>query len=246
MSSTAEHTGTNEHGQPIGREVEWSPRPVPAPVVLEGRHVRLEPMGPEHVESVWAATCGEDDDSLWTYLFQERPRERRELADLLAAGIADPATVLFAIVPTARGEAAGFCSLMRVDATHGSVEVGGINFGRGLQRTRAATEAMWLLMHHVFDDLGYRRYEWKCDSLNEPSRRAARRLGFVEEGRFRNAVVYKGRNRDTDWFSITDLEWPRVDTTLRAWLGDDNFDEAGRQRAPLAAYVPGAVASTGA
>ena len=99
---------------------------------------------------------------------------------------------------------------MRIDPTMGSIEVGGIAFGRQLRRSRAATEAMALLMRHAFDELGYRRYEWKCDSLNAPSRRAAIRLGFIWEGRFRNALVYKGRNRDTDWFSITDLEWPRV------------------------------------
>ena len=127
---------------------------------------------------------------------------------------------------------------MRIDPQMGSIEVGGIAFGRQLQRSRAATELQALLMRHVFDDLGYRRYEWKCDSLNAPSRRAALRLGFIWEGRFRNAVVYKGRNRDTDWFSITDGEWPRVRAALDAWLDDDNFDDMGRQRTRLAARAP--------
>ena len=207
---------------------------MPRPVVLEGRTVRLEPLGHEHVDDLFEATCGAVDDALWTYLFQDRPASRDELAALLAAGVADPATVMFAIVPSTTGRAAGFCSLMRIDASHGSVEVGGINFGRSLQRTRAATEAMALLMRHVFDDLGYRRYEWKCDHLNAPSRRAAERLGFVWEGCFRNAVVYKGRNRDTDWFSITDVEWPVVSRSLDEWLDDANFDQSGRQRTSLA------------
>jgi RimJ/RimL family protein N-acetyltransferase len=120
----------------------------------------------------------------------------------------------------------------------GSIEVGAIALGRQLQRSRAATELQALLMRHVFDDLGYRRYEWKCDSLNAPSRRAALRLGFIWEGRFRNALVYKGRNRDTDWFSITDGEWPRVRAALDAWLDDDNFDDLGRQRTRLTARAP--------
>ena len=123
----------------------------------------------------------------------------------------------------------GFCSLMRIDPVMGSIEVGGIAFGRQLQRSRAATEAMALLMRHAFDDLGHRRYEWKCDSLNAPSRRAAIRLGFIWEGRFRNAVVYKGRNRDTDWFSITDAEWPRLRAAHEAWLDPANFDANGHQ-----------------
>lgn len=228
-------TTTNEHGQRIGREVDWVPRPRPEPVLLEGKGVRLEPMSAEHVDDLFEAVCGERDDSLWTYLFQERRTTRDELAALLEAAIADPATVPYAIVPVETGRAAGFCSLMRIDAAMGSVEVGGICFGRQLQRSRAATEAMYLLMRHAFDDLGYRRYEWKCDSLNAPSRRAAVRLGFIWEGRFRNALVYKGRNRDTDWFSITDREWPRVRKALEDWLDDRNFDAMGRQRVRLAA-----------
>jgi hypothetical protein len=120
----------------------------------------------------------------------------------------------------------------------GSIEVGAIALCRQLQRSRAATELQALLMRHVFDDLGYRRYEWKCDSLNAPSRRAALRLGFIWEGRFRTALVYKGRNRDTDWFSITDGEWPRVRAALDAWLDDDNFDDLGRQRTRLTARAP--------
>jgi RimJ/RimL family protein N-acetyltransferase len=228
-------TTTNDHGQPIGRPLAWEPRPRPEPVVLEGRGVRLEPLGAQHVEQLYGALCGEDDDRLWTYLFVERPRTREELAAFVESAAADPGQVAFAIVPTETDRAAGFCSLLRIEPEMGSVEVGWINLGRQLQRSRAATEAMYLLVRHVFDDLGYRRYEWKCDSLNEPSRRAAIRLGFIWEGRFRNALVYKGRNRDTDWFSITDGEWPRVRAALEAWLDDRNFDPAGRQRVRLAA-----------
>lgn len=227
--------GTNDHGQPLGRPVDWTPAARPAPVVLEGRGVRLEPIGPQHVDALFSALCRQDDEPLWTYLSWERPRTRDELATIVEDGAADPDRVMFAIVAQETGRAVGFCSLMRIDPDNGSIEVGQIAFGRQLQRSRAATEAMALLMRHAFDDLGYRRYEWKCDSLNGPSRRAAIRLGFIWEGRFRNALVYKGRNRDTDWFSITDLEWPRVRAAFDAWLDDDNFDDMGRQRARLAA-----------
>ncbi|RYC12972.1 GNAT family N-acetyltransferase [Nocardioides zhouii] len=230
---------TNEHGQLLGRPVDWTPATAPASdVVLAGAGVRLEPIGHQHVDDLYAATCGKDDDPLWTYLFWDRPRDRDELARIVQHGEADPGQVMYAIVAVETGRAVGFCSLMRIDPTMGSIEVGGIAFGRQLQRSRAATEAMALLMRHAFDELGYRRYEWKCDSLNAPSRRAAIRLGFIWEGRFRNALVYKGRNRDTDWFSITDLEWPRVSQELDAWLDDSNFDDRGSQRVRLAARPP--------
>ena len=225
----------NEHGQRIGRELDWAPRPEAVATVLEGQGVRLVPLGSEHVDALFAGLCREDDDALWTYLFWERPRTRDEMAALVEGLEADPGAVPLAIVARETGDAVGFCTLLRIDPVMGSVEVGGIVFGPQLQRSRAATESMYLLMRHAFDDLGYRRYEWKCDSLNGPSRRAAIRLGFIWEGRFRNAVVYKGRNRDTDWFSVTDLEWPRVKKAMEDWLDDRNFDAAGRQRVRLAA-----------
>jgi len=224
--------------QRIGRPVDWTPARRPEKVTLDGAGVRLEPIGPQHVDDLVEAVCGPDDDALWTYLFWERPRDRDEMAAIVERGAADDDRVMFAIVPTETGRAIGFCSLMRIDPEMGSIEVGGIAYGRRLQRSRAATEVQALLMRHVFDDLGYRRYEWKCDSLNAPSRRAAIRLGFIWEGRFRNAVVYKGRNRDTDWFSIIDLEWPRVSRALDEWLDDRNFDSMGRQRVRLAARPP--------
>ena len=230
---------TNVHGQRLGRPVDWTPATAPAKdAPLQGQGVRLEPIGPQHVDDLYSAVCGPDDDPIWTYLFWDRPDDRDAMARIVAHGEADPGQVTYAIVPVETGRAVGFCSLMRIDPAMGSIEVGGIAFGRQLQRSRAATEAMALLMRHAFDDLGYRRYEWKCDSLNGASRRAAIRLGFIWEGRFRNAVVYKARNRDTDWFSITDLEWPRVSKALDDWLDDRNFDAMGRQRVRLAARPP--------
>jgi RimJ/RimL family protein N-acetyltransferase len=138
------------------------------------------------------------------------------------------------IVSLASGEAAGAASLLRTDRANGSTEVGHINYSPALQRTPIATEAMYLLMRRVFDELGYRRYEWKCDSLNLPSRRAAERLGFTYEGTFRQAVVYRQRNRDTAWFSILDTEWPAIAAAFRRWLDPSNFDAAGLQRRSLA------------
>jgi RimJ/RimL family protein N-acetyltransferase len=142
------------------------------------------------------------------------------------------AAVTFAILPEGLG-AQGLASLMRIDAVQGCVEIGAIIWSRRLQRTRAATEALALVARHVFDDLGYRRLEWKCDSLNEPSRAAAARLGFTYEGRFRQAMVYQGRNRDTDWFSIVDAEWPTLRAAYDAWLDPSNFDAEGDQRQRL-------------
>ena len=156
----------------------------------------------------------------------------REYLGRLAAS-ADP--LHFALVDAASGKAAGTAALMRFEPLHGVIEVGYISFSPLLKNTRASTEAMYLLMAYVFDELKYRRYEWKCDSLNAPSRSAAKRLGFQFEGIFRNAVVYKNRSRDTAWFSITDAEWPAVRKGFELWLDPDNFDAAGCQRRGLAA-----------
>ncbi len=231
-------THRNQHGQPVGHPLpDWTPRPAPEPVRLAGVYVRLEPAGPRRATELFAAVCAPDDDPLWTYRSAPMPATPEELARLLAADADSPSVVTFALIPGGAAEAAtaeGLASLMRADPAHGSVEVGSILYSRRLQRTVAATEAMVLLARHVFEDLGYRRYEWKCDALNEPSRQAARRLGFTYEGRFRNAVVVKGRNRDTDWFSITDEEWRRLEPAYRQWLDPANFDEDGRQRSSLA------------
>jgi RimJ/RimL family protein N-acetyltransferase len=231
----------NSSGQYVGDVVPgWETRPAPEPVTLAGRYVRVVPLSSVHYADLFAAVCGPDDDGLWTYRPVAKPTS---LADLWMhlAGLVDSAVDLtFALVPLEGGSANrahGIASYMRVDPRTGQVEVAGILLGRTLQRTRAATEAIHLLMRHAFDDLGYRRFEWKCDSLNEPSRRAARRLGFVYEGRFRNHMVTQGRNRDTDWFSVTAEEWPRVSAAHQAWLDTGNFDEAGRQRARLSDFL---------
>jgi RimJ/RimL family protein N-acetyltransferase len=233
---TLDRVNTNQFGQRIGRAVDWTPREAPTPVWIEGKGVRLEPLSPEHAVDLYVSLCRLDSAANWTYLPEEMPRDRDEMAALVDR--LRTSAVTFAIVPLETGKAAGYCQLMRPDPAQGSVEIGNINLSRQLQRSRGATEMHYLLMHHVFEDLGYRRYEWKCDSLHDKSRRAAMRLGFIWEGRFRNAVVYKGRNRDTDWFSITVEEWPRVRRALEQWLDDRNFDDHGYQLVRLAARPP--------
>ncbi len=229
----------NQHGQPVGDPVPgWAGARPPARVALTGESVRLEPVVAAHAEALVAALGGPGDQLLWTYRLQPMPVDLEAMRELVVAAAADPTTVTFAIVPAGAAEQpAGLATLMRVDAAQGSIEVGSILYARSLQRTRAATEAMWLLMRHVFDDLGYRRYEWKCDSLNQPSRVAARRLGFHYEGRFRQAMVTRGRNRDTDWFAMTDGDWRRLAPAYAAWLDPENFDANGRQRTSLSALT---------
>ncbi|WP_460853084.1 GNAT family N-acetyltransferase [Nocardioides montaniterrae] len=222
---------TSTEVPPVGAEVAgWEPRPRPEPVTLEGRYVRVEPLSSAHYSDLFAATCGEGDDELWTYRPIHRPTKLPDLWMHLAGVLeAHPTFALVPVEGDRAGRATGVASYHRIEPAHGQVEVGGVLFGKDLQRTRAATEAIHLLLRYAFEDLGYRRFEWKCDSLNEPSRRAAARLGFTYEGRFRNHMVVKGHNRDTDWFSITDTEWPGVRRAHELWLDPKNFGLDRRQ-----------------
>ena len=227
----------NAFGQSVGDVVpEWEIRPAPEPVTLQGRYLRVVPLDSVHYADLFVALCGPDDDASWTYRPIAKPTSLASLWMHLAGVAAAPGTLTFALVPeegARAGLASGIASFHRIDPRTGQVEVAGVLHAQTLQRTRAATEAIHLLMRYAFDDLGYRRFEWKCDSLNEPSRRAALRLGFTYEGQFRNHMVTQGRNRDTDWFSVTGEEWPEVRATHEEWLDPDNFDEEGRQRTSL-------------
>ncbi|CAN5709337.1 GNAT family protein [soil metagenome] len=227
----------NEFGQLVGDVVtDWTPRPWPTPVRLVGRHVALEPLRVAHAADLHAALCDDADRPLWTYRPTDPPADVAEMVTLVEATLAAPVLETWAVVPTAgarAGRAAGLTSFMRIDVATGQAEVAGVLYARHLQRTPASTEATHLLMRWAFDELGYRRFEWKCDSLNEPSRRAATRLGFRYEGRFRHHLITKGRNRDTDWFSVTDTEWPAVRAAHEAWLDPANFADDGAQRTPL-------------
>ncbi len=227
----------NELGQPIGPALpDWSPRARPPRTPIEGRFCRVEPLDPgRHAVDLFAAISDDIEGRNWTYLpYGPFPSFDPYRAHLEAAARRDDPLV-HAIVERSSGLAVGVASLMRIDPAAGVIEVGGINYSPRLQRKPAASEAMYLLMRRVFDELGYRRYEWKCDALNAPSRAAAQRLGFRYEGLFRQATVYKGRSRDTAWFSILDREWPALRAAFERWLDPANFDAAGHQRTSLAA-----------
>ena len=228
----------NEYGQLVGDRVQWQPRPRPQPVRLAGRYVTLEPLSTDHAEGLYETLCGPADRPLWTYRATDAPRDVTEMTALIEGQRATAELVPFALIPRS-GKAAGLASYTRIDPNTGQIEIAGVLFARQLQRTRAATEAIHLAMRHAFDDLGYRRFEWKCDSLNEPSRSAARRLGFRYEGCFRAHMITKGRNRDTDWFSVTDLEWPQVRAAHQQWLDPANFDDDEQQRVPLSSLTAG-------
>ncbi len=226
-----------ENPLPLGPPVPgWVPRPVPPRVAMTGRWCRVEPLdGSTHATDLFAANSRDMQGRMWTYL-NEQPfaseADYRAWVERAAAGD-DP--LFFAIVDLASGEAHGLASYLRIEPGDGVIEVGNITYSPLLQRTTAATEAMYLMMRRAFDELGYRRYEWKCNALNAGSRSAALRLGFTYEGTFRQARVVKGRNRDTAWYSITDAEWPRIRTAFEAWLDPANFDAAGHQLSPLEA-----------
>jgi RimJ/RimL family protein N-acetyltransferase len=208
--------------------------PRPDRVTLSGRHVNIVPVDPAaHAPALYRESHAEGHESLWRYLFagpfSDEPAFREYLDQRAAAE--DP--LFFTIVDAHSGVPRGYASLMRIEPTHRVIEVGNILYLPTLQRTVGATEAMYLMARYVFDDLGYRRYEWKCDSLNEPSRRAALRLGFTFEGIFRQHMIVKGKNRDTAWYSILDTEWPGRRAAFERWLDPSNFNADGRQKKPL-------------
>ncbi len=227
----------NEYQQPVGAPLpDWSLRWRPALHVLEGHYCRLEPLDvARHANDLFAAYAQAPDGRDWTYMgvgpFTDADSYRTYCEQAAASN--DP--LHYAVIDMRKGRAVGTLSLMRIDAAQGVVEVGHVMFSPLLKRTPISTEAQYLLMQYVFADLGYRRYEWKCDSLNAPSREAAARLGFQFEGIFRQAMVYKGRNRDTAWFSILDSEWDPLKAAFECWLAPGNFAEDGRQRVSLAA-----------
>ena len=229
----------NALGQPIGFPVEgWTARPRPPRTAIEGRYCRVEPIDPDrHAADLHAANREDAEDRIWTYLgygpFETLDDYRAWMAAMCLCD--DP--LFHAIVEQASGKAVGIASYLCIEPAVGVIETGHINYAPRLQKTAAATEAMFLMMRRVFDELGYRRYEWKCDALNAGSRAAAERLGFTYEGIFRQATLYKGRNRDTAWYAITDADWPAIKTAFERWLDDANFDADGRQRESLSALM---------
>jgi RimJ/RimL family protein N-acetyltransferase len=216
----------------------WNPVSLPRPTLFEGRYVRLEPLSAEkHNADVWRAAKSHNE--VWDYLADGPYGAEVDLRSALEAKESGNTAVFLAIVPLASGKAEGYASYMRMDPANGVIEVGNILMTPSLQKTTAATEAMYLMARHVFEDLGYRRYEWKCNANNAPSRRAALRYGFTFEGIFRQHMIVKGRNRDTAWFSMLDTEWPARKTAFESWLDPGNFDAEGRQRRSLAEIASG-------
>jgi RimJ/RimL family protein N-acetyltransferase len=223
----------SEDASPLGEPVDWTPaRPPVRGVALRGDRVSLEPLDPARHADALAESA--DVDRVWAYLPYGPFAERAAFDDYLAALAASEDPLAYAIVDPAASAARGVCTFLRIEPAHGAIEIGHIWMSPALQRTREATEAIFLLARHAFEALGNRRLEWKCNALNAASCRAAERFGFTYEGTFRQAQVIKGRNRDTAWYSMLDREWPAIRAGFAAWLDDANFDAQGRQRARMA------------
>ena len=208
---------------------DFVPPPRPEPMILRGEHVTLSPLRRADAAALFAAFEGAD--AMWDYMSVGPFATEAELSDWIA-GVEASTDPLFLSIAPAGEAAAGFGSFLRITPAAATIEIGFLAFSPRLQRSVAATEAMYLMMKWAFE-AGYRRTEWKCDTLNLPSRRAAQRLGFSYEGTFRQAMVVKGRNRDTAWFAVIDTEWPALDAAFRAWLDPVNFDASGRQKVAL-------------
>ena len=211
-----------------------APHPAKAPpqrIVLDGRYVRLEPIGPQHVTSLYRAIALEP--SRFDYLLTEPPGSEAELAAWVESAARETDPMVWAVVDRQTGAAEGRQSLMRIVPEHGVIEIGGVYWGPHMARRRTATEALFLAARYVFDELGYRRFEWKCNDRNEASKAAALRFGFQFEGVFRQHMIVKGENRDTAWFAMLDGDWPRLRAEYLRWLDPSNFDAGGQQISKL-------------
>lgn len=219
---------------PIGPEVDTWPRPLPSRQKFQGRRVALEPLSRRHAAELFEAAQFAEDS--FTYMSFSPWKSVAEVEALIAGFYADPNAAFWAVRPVTTGRVTGFLSLMNIEPRNAAIELGNIWFGPELRRTRAATEAMFLALRHAADDLGYRRLVWKCNALNEPSRRAALRLGFSYEGTLRAHMVVKGRERDTAMYSIIAPEWPGCRDAILSWLDEGNFDAEGNAVKPLAEF----------
>ncbi|WP_198377026.1 GNAT family N-acetyltransferase [Neoroseomonas rubea] len=213
-----------------------SPRPLPARIPHRGQSVDLEPLHLRHTQELWQAMQTDRGGASWAYMGYGPFADEAALRGFLGGFATTHDPIAWAVRPHATGTADGWLTLMEIFPAHAHIEIGNIWFSPRMQRTRAATEAMFLLMRHAMDDLGYRRLTWKCNALNMPSRRAAARLGFTYEGTLRNLLVVKGRRRDTAWFSILAEEWPACRDAIAGWLDAANWDAGGRPKRSLAAF----------
>jgi RimJ/RimL family protein N-acetyltransferase len=212
----------------------WTARPRPERKTLEGRYVRLEPLSAAwHGDGLFEAATTANADERFRWLGEYPPESRAAFQPWLDKAEASEDPLYFTVIDKASGRVAGRQTFLRIDTANGVIEIGHIHWGPLMQRKPAATEAQFLFMRYIFDELGYRRWEWKCNNRNEPSKRAALRFGFQPEGVFRQAMVIKGENRDTAWYSIIDKEWPALKPTYEAWLDPANFDASGQQKRRL-------------
>jgi RimJ/RimL family protein N-acetyltransferase len=232
--------GVTESHAPIGALIDASPAKRPERTLLSGRVVDLVPLNADaHADALFEGANGGDNDRVWTYLFDGPYADRAAFRAGIEAKAKSEDPLFFAIVDKASGKAVGYQTFLRIEPQHRVIEVGNIMYTPRMQRSVGATEAQYLFARYVFDTLGYRRYEWKCNALNAPSKRAALRFGFSFEGVFRQHMIVKGRNRDTAWFSMLDSEWPKRRAAFEQWLAPGNFDAAGRQRIALSALNEG-------
>jgi len=212
----------------------WTARERPSATAIEGRFVRLERLDPaRHAEELFEASATAEAEQKFRWLPEAPPNDRESFRAWVEKVAASEDPLFYAVIDKASGKVAGRQTLMRIDAANGVIEIGNIYWGPLMARRPAATEALYLFAKHVFDDLGYRRFEWKCNDDNLPSKKAAARFGFTAEGVFRQHLVVKGLNRDTAWFSIIDKEWPALRQAYEAWLQPANFDAEGRQKRRL-------------
>jgi RimJ/RimL family protein N-acetyltransferase len=205
------------------------PRPIPERVPLTGRYTRLEPIDSRHSADLYQASSGEANQARFDYLFEYPPESQNDVNDWIAQVTPSNDPLYFAVIDQGTGRCEGRQALMRITPEQGCIELGGIYWGSAISRSRISTEACFLHLSYAFDTLGYRRFEWKCNNLNEPSKRAALRFGFQFEGVFRQHMMVKGLSRDTAWFAIIDSEWPDIKAAFEAWLAPENFDSQGRQ-----------------
>ncbi|RAU22274.1 GNAT family N-acetyltransferase [Paramagnetospirillum kuznetsovii] len=232
---------TNRFGQPVGVPIpDWTTRPKPGRTTVQGQFCRLEPLDlARHTSQLYNAMVEDREGQTWTYLYYGPFKDEAEFQTWLGVAAASDDPQFYAVVDNVSGTALGMVGYLRIENTGGSISVGHIIFAPCLRRTPAATECMYLMLRRAFDELGYRRCEWRCDALNTSSRNAAQRFGFSLEGVFRQATVNKGRNRDTACFSIIDSEWPHIRDSFQRWLRPDNFDAEGRQRERLSVLNKG-------
>lgn len=229
---------TSDSRLPLGAPLPgWTRRAPPQPVTIDGRTCRIEPLDAARHGGDLVAAFRTTDESSWIYLFVGPFEDDAGILNWLTEAADSKDLFYSAIIDRKTGRAAGVCACMRPDPANGVIEIGSIHYADSLKRTPATTEAMYLLMRHVFEDLGYRRYEWKCNSFNTPSRRTALRLGFRFEGIFRNHMVVKGHSRDTAWFAVMDSEWPALKGAYERWLAPENFDHDGQQRVSLSDLI---------